>query len=146
MTSTAKRTVVTLVIAALLGFVVLIFSCGGYCSYLLLRFLHAGLGSLGCRGSSSLCAVAGPAIDCTPVGCWLCRSRPVFWFAAIAIFVRRLVAMVVGSSGLRHSCAAAVEVVSGGPSDGPVVVALGGDGRATPVVCSATNRCCCRAY
>jgi hypothetical protein len=46
MTSTAKRTVVTLVIAALLGFVVLICSCGGYCSYLLLRFLHAGLGFL----------------------------------------------------------------------------------------------------
>jgi hypothetical protein len=31
---------------------VLIFSCGGYCSYLLLSFLHAGLGLLGCRGSS----------------------------------------------------------------------------------------------
>jgi hypothetical protein len=34
---------------------VLNFSCRVHCLYLLWWFLHAGLGSLGCRGSSSLC-------------------------------------------------------------------------------------------
>jgi hypothetical protein len=67
-------------------------------------------------------------------GLWQCRYQPVFRFVecsiAMAIFtglygIRRLRSLighvVVGSSsGLRHSCAAAVEVVSGGPSDGPV--------------------------
>jgi hypothetical protein len=49
MTSTTKRTVVALfprAMAALLRSVVLIFSCGVYCSYLLFGFLHAGLGIL----------------------------------------------------------------------------------------------------
>jgi hypothetical protein len=68
-------------------------------------------------------------------GLWQCRYQgPVFRF-------------LVGcdsdlhrSVGLRHSCAAAVEALSGGPSDGPIDFG-GGDACATPVVCSATNHC-----
>jgi hypothetical protein len=81
------------VMAALLGFVVLIFSCGAYCSYLLLSFFHgAGLGSVGCRGSSSMCSLQIPRsialLLVVPVA-------PVFRFVAIAIFTGRSLALLL---------------------------------------------------
>jgi hypothetical protein len=99
MTGTTKRTVVALfprAMAALLRSVVLlIFSCGVHCLYLLFSFLYAGLGSSGCRGiaivligfvrSSSVCPsqILRSIALLLAVGWWLLAVPvvvPVFWF------------------------------------------------------------------
>jgi hypothetical protein len=96
--------------------------------------------------SSSMCAVADPAIDCTPVvpvatGLLICR-------VAIAIFTGRSclsVYTLIGRNGGGQSRRLVVVGLSGGPSDGPIDV-LGGDGTCTPVLPTPAVLQLCRGF